>query len=65
MELKKYSKENHISYCFGAFPTYELLQKKPNSIRAIILHEKLEMSDEILEMFDYFILKEDIKIKNR
>lgn len=47
MEYKKYSKENEYSYSFGAFPTHELLDKKPRKIKAIILHEKLELSDDI------------------
>lgn len=52
MEIKKYSKENNFSYSFGAFPTYELLDKKPKKVRAIILHEKLEKSDEINKIID-------------
>ena len=47
MELKKYSKENNISYSFGGFPTYELLKNKWKQVRSIILHEKLESSPDI------------------
>ena len=47
MEFKKYSKDNNISYSFGAFPTYELLQNKLEFARAIVVHEKLEDSQDI------------------
>lgn len=51
MEYKKYKKEDNVSFSFGGFPTYELLKTRPEYIREIILHEKLENSpqtDEIL-----------------
>lgn len=51
MEYKKYSKENNISYSFGAFPTYELLKNKPKTIRSIIIHEKLDKSADIEKIF--------------
>ena len=47
MEFKKYSKDNNISYSFGAFPTYELLQNKLEFVKAIVIHEKLEASEDI------------------
>ena len=47
MDLKKYSKDGNFSYSFGAFPTCELLKTKPNITRAIIIHEKLEISPDI------------------
>ena len=52
MELKKYSKENNLSYSFGAFPTYELLSKKPKFTRAILIHEKLEPSLDAEKILD-------------
>lgn len=47
MEYKKYSKESTYSYSFGAFPTYELLRNKNISVDSIILHEKLEKSEDL------------------
>lgn len=46
MELKKYSKDGNISFCFGAFPTYELLKNKSEETLEIIVHESLVKSEE-------------------
>lgn len=53
MEYKKYKKENGFSYSFGGFPTYELLKNKPQFVREIIVHNKLENNEQtnaILEL---------------
>ncbi len=47
MSYKSYNKNDNISYTFGAFPTYELLDKKIENVIEIIVHEKLEKSDDI------------------
>lgn len=47
MNYKSYNKDNNFSYTFGAFPTYELLTKKPDLAIEIIVHEKLEKSSDI------------------
>lgn len=52
MELKKYSKDSNLSYSFGAFPTYELLSKKSQFTRAILVHEKLESSPDTEKILD-------------
>lgn len=52
MELKKYSKENSISYSFGAFPTYELLMQREECVKAIIIHEKLDNSPDITKILN-------------
>lgn len=52
MEYKKYSKENDISYSFGAFPTCELLNSRSKQVECIILHEKLEVSEDIKKIID-------------
>ena len=44
---KAYKKEENISYSFGAFPTMELLTHKPKSVTKILIHEKLEISEDI------------------
>ena len=46
MDYKKYDKTSEYSYCFGGFPTYELLTQKPNSVIEIILHDKLEKNED-------------------
>lgn len=47
MEYKKYNKELEYSYCFGGFPTYELLINKPDTVQTIILHDKAEKNNEL------------------
>jgi TrmH family RNA methyltransferase len=61
MDYKKYSKDNTYSYCFGAYPTYELLKNHPKTVQAIITHEKLENSDDINEILS-IAKKHNIKI---
>jgi len=60
MELKKYTKDGSLSYSFGAFPTYELLTKKAKYAKAIILHDKLETSDDINKIIS---LAQNLNIK--
>ena len=47
MDYKKYNKELEYSYCFGGFPTYELLTQKPQLVQTIILHDKAEKNEEL------------------
>lgn len=47
MDLKKYTKDGNISFCFGAFPTYELISKKSENVIEIILHEKISDSPDL------------------
>lgn len=47
MNYKSYNKDDDFSYTFGAFPTYELLTKKPEQVVEIIVHEKLENSSDV------------------
>ena len=37
-ELKKYRKKASYSYSFGSFPTFELLQSRPETAEMVILH---------------------------
>ncbi len=41
-KLKRYQKEFDFSYCFGVFPTLELINTRPESVLAILLHSKGE-----------------------
>ncbi len=38
-EIKKYRKKDAFSYSFGSFPTFELLQAKPEMAEMILVHE--------------------------
>ncbi len=48
MDIKPYKQKFDYSYCLGAFPTFELLLKKPEAAREVLVHssftdrEKLE-----------------------
>ena len=57
MEFKKYSKENDYSFAFGGFPTFELLKYHPESVECLIIHDKLEKSEEKNKYFDEQIIK--------
>lgn len=37
-EIKKYRKKDAHSYCLGSFPTFELLQTRPETAEMILLH---------------------------
>jgi TrmH family RNA methyltransferase len=52
MEYKKYNKDLDYSYCFGGFPTYEVLTQKPDQIHTIILHDKAEKNKELDNILD-------------
>lgn len=42
-----YKKENDTSFTLGAFPTMELLRKKPEKVKKIYLHKDLTKSEDI------------------
>ncbi len=46
-DLKKYHKKNNYSYTFGAFPTFELLENRPDIVEKVIIHSfaKMEIYD--------------------
>lgn len=48
-EIRKYRKKDIYSYCFGAFPTFELLQTRPEEIEMILVHSdaKAELQDKL------------------
>ena len=50
--IKKYDKGSGISYTFGAFPTFELVQHKPDVVECVLVHSKLQVSQEIEKLFD-------------
>ena len=46
MEFKKYDEHNNFSYCFGGFPTYELIAKCPEKVMKVFVSSKLKKNDE-------------------
>lgn len=46
MEYKKYDEQDGHSYCFGGFPTYELLANRPECAKKIFVSDKLKRNDE-------------------
>lgn len=50
--FRAYDKEGDISYALGAFPTVELIKKRPEDIVAIALHSKFRMTDETASILD-------------
>lgn len=45
--MNKYKKDDELSYSFGAFPTFELLNNMPQAVECILISEKLVISDDI------------------
>ena len=52
MEYKKYSKDSNISYTFGAFPTYEILNTRPDRVKELVIHDKLDKSEDITKIIN-------------
>lgn len=50
--FRAYDKEGDISYALGAFPTVELIKKRPEDITEIVLHSKFRMTDDVAEILD-------------
>lgn len=46
-DLRRYNKKNDYSYTFGAFPTFELLENRPDVVEKIIIHSSAK--EEIYE----------------
>lgn len=59
-ELKKYRKKASYSYSFGSFPTFELLQNRPETAEMVILHS--DANAEIRNMLKQECTKAGIKI---
>lgn len=46
-KLKRYQRDQDHSYCFGVFPTLELIEHQPGAVLAILLHSKGEQNQGI------------------
>lgn len=50
--MEKYKKDNEYSYTFGIFPTFELVTKMPQVVEKIMIHQKLNISDDIQNLIN-------------
>ena len=50
-KIEKYHKENDYSFSFGAFPTFELINKKKGACTCILVHSKLKRTEDIENLF--------------
>ncbi len=53
MKLKKYKKDDLISYSFGAFPTMELIKNRCSMVDRILIHSSFKNMDVLDEMKKY------------
>ncbi len=58
-EIKKYRKKDTCSYSFGSFPTFELLQNKPEMAEMVLVHS--DTNKEILKKLKQECEKADVK----
>lgn len=59
-EIKRYRKKDAYSYSFGSFPTFELLQSKPEIVEMILVHS--DVKEEILNKLNQECEKAGVKI---
>lgn len=52
MQLKKYDKKFDFSYTYGTAPTIDLLRKRPELVKTILLHPDGETSDGVEQIKD-------------
>lgn len=51
MEIKVYKKDSFYSYVLGAFPTIELLKKRPQDVMKIIIHSSFK-NEEVINLIN-------------
>lgn len=49
MKINKYSKNEDYSYCLGAFPTFELIYKRPDLVVEVFIHEDFYEKDKLMD----------------
>lgn len=64
MSYKVYSKKRERSYTWGAFPTFELIDKRPDLLQRVLVHSKTDKSitDELMKRLDSSLIVEDDKL---
>ena len=49
-KIERYNKEEEHSFTFGAFPTFELINKKSEQAICVLIHSKLKMTEDIKKL---------------
>ncbi len=57
MKFEKYSKDLEYSYTFGAFPTFELVKQRGESVVKVVLSSKLKKTDDIADLLRLCLAK--------
>lgn len=52
MKFEKYKKDGDMSFSLGIFPTFELVNKKPDQVKCVLVHSKLKHGTDIDKLFD-------------
>ena len=59
--LKKYQKKAEYSFTFGAFPTFELLQNRPEQVRAVYVHSRMD-NEETMQKLETLCARTGIRL---
>ena len=64
MSYKVYSKKRPYSYTWGAFPTFELIDRKPDWVETILVHSKTDQTilQELSRRIDASLIHQDDKL---
>lgn len=64
MSYKVYSKKRPYSYTWGAFPTFELIDRKPEWIEAVLVHTKTDQAirHELAKRIDPTMIRQDDRL---
>lgn len=60
-EIKKYSKKSEYSYSFGAYPTFQLIEKKAQFVECVLIHSKT--SNEIRKKVENLCKEKGISVR--
>lgn len=53
MKLEKYKKKNTLSYTFGAYPTLELIEQKPELLKLVLIRDNSEDNEGVQKIVKY------------
>lgn len=59
--LKKYQKKAEYSFTFGAFPTFELLKNRPEQVRAVYVHSRMD-NEETMQKLETLCARTGIRL---
>lgn len=49
IKISKYNKKEDYSYTLGAFPTFELIDKRPDLVEIVFIHDNFYQKDDLIE----------------